>query len=496
MSQDVLTIWRGTATLLPELILMATLVGIFLWDIARGGKRGGDLPLYLIYLGSAVALGLTLQGNPGAQSKVFSGMVGTNGLGYFFRLLAYASLPLFAWLGFRSKEIGEDSRTEWLLLLGFAALGTLFTVFSKHLLMLFLSLETLSLASYCLAGFKRHHALASEGAVKYLLFGATCSAVSLYGMSLIFGLTGQLTYEGIGVAWKLLSGLELFVLQFSFLLFLVGLLFKISAFPTHFWTPDVYEGAPVATVAFLATGPKAAAFLALIRVFQEMQGTGPASAAAPAFLTLIVALLSAATMTWGNLGAIRQVSVKRLMGYSSIAHVGYLMMGLIPAGPYGIRAILFYIAVYYLMNLGTFWTLQNFERRYGATHLHHFAGLGRKQPLAAFSLTIFLFSFAGLPIFSGFVGKFLIFSSLVQSQSFLWLAVLGVLNSVVSLYYYAKIIRSMWLEDVVAIPETDAIRVSWVFEKGVPIGLAIPTILLGIFFSPLLFLIERSLLFH
>ena len=262
----------------------------------------------------------------------------------------------------------------------------------------------------------------------------------------------------------------------------------------HFWTPDVYEGSPTPVATFFSVGPKAAGFAALIRVLMDIftvkVGAGQWAIITSRPLVGMLAFLSAATMLIGNLSALNQRSVKRMLAYSSIAHVGYLLMGLVTLSSAGLVAILFYLVVYCAMNLGAFWVVSVVADKTGSDDIESFSGMGWKMPVLGVCMGIFLFSLTGIPMFGGFVGKFLLFGAVLQAPGFLWLAIFGVLNSVVSLYYYMRVLKAMWLER----PETSAAteRLSLYHAVGL-VGLAIPTIILGLFFAPVLRFAEATL---
>ena len=273
-----------------------------------------------------------------------------------------------------------------------------------------------------------------------------------------------------------------------------GVAYKISAFPMHFWTPDVYEGSPIPVATFFSVGPKAAGFAALLRILMDIftvkVGVGQWAAITDKPLIGVLAILAAATMLIGNLSAIHQKSVKRMLAYSSIAHVGYLLMGLVTLSSSGIVAVLFYLIVYYAMNLGAFWVVSVVSDRNGSDDIQAFSGMGWRMPLLGVCMSVFLFSLTGIPLFGGFVGKFLLFGAVLQAPGFLWLAIFGVLNSVVSLYYYARVLKAMWFER----PESAYTPESLPLYHAVGlVGLAVPTVILGLFFGPVIQFAQRTL---
>jgi len=272
------------------------------------------------------------------------------------------------------------------------------------------------------------------------------------------------------------------------LLILAGLGYKVAAVPFHFWCPDVYEGAPTAVTAFLSVGPKAAGFAVLIRFLDGLFLQGTAGGASVPWRA-VLAILCVATMTWGNLAALSQQNLKRLLAYSSIAHAGYLLMGVTLGGAAGAQAVLFYLAVYLFMNLGAFACVIAIEERLGIADVAGCRGLGRRFPFLAAAMTIFLLSLTGIPPVSGFAGKLMLFQALVGARAWPWiaLAVIGVLNSVVSLVYYARIIKAMYIEEAPADAPPEAPDTAVPAYYGALVGLCLlPTVVLGVWFGPLL----------
>jgi NADH-quinone oxidoreductase subunit N len=308
----------------------------------------------------------------------------------------------------------------------------------------------------------------------------------LYGLSLLYGLTGETTFSGIRQA--LIAGdVSPFTLLVVSILVLVGLGYKVAMVPFHFWCPDVYEGAPTPIAAIFSVGPKAAGFALMIRFFYTTLMVGPDAAASMALLQkvdwpLMIAFLSVVTMTYGNLVALRQSNVKRLLAYSSIAHVGYLLMGLLVLTPAGLQAVLFYLLVYALMNLGAFLFVVAINNHLRSEDISDYAGLGFRAPWAAAMMIVFLFSLTGLPPTAGFIGKFYLFAEVIH-QEYYWLAIVAVLNSVVSLFYYMKIAKAMYFT---AAPEgtEGKLRLAPVHLVVLAV-LALPTIYLGVKWAPL-----------
>lgn len=318
--------------------------------------------------------------------------------------------------------------------------------------------------------------------MKYVVYGATASGVMIYGFSLLYGLTGTTQIGEIGRALTTTDAPLPILL--AAVMVTVGFGYKIAAVPFHMWSPDVYEGAPTPVTAFLSVGPKAAGFAVLVRFFYTVFASPDAAAgawklSARVDWTLLFAVLSAVTMSVGNLVAINQKNVKRLLAYSSIAHAGYMLMGFVLLTPVGLKAILFYLVVYLFMNLGAFYVVILVANGTRSEDIADYSGLGSRAPFAAVALAIFLFALTGIPPFSGFIGKVYLFAEVINRGVY-WLAVVAALNSVVSLYYYARIVKVMFLED----PKDKAELAVPVFPRAVLCLLAIPTLLLGIYWEP------------
>jgi proton-translocating NADH-quinone oxidoreductase chain N len=335
------------------------------------------------------------------------------------------------------------------------------------------SMELVSMSSYCLAALPRD-ARASEAGLKYLLFGALSSGIMLFGISLLYGLTGELSLAALPVAIQTLAPQNMGAAAVAVTLILAGLAYKISMVPFHMWTPDVYEGAPVPVAALLSVGPKAAGLALLVRL---AQATG---AAWHALLPLVL-VLTLATMTLGNVTALLQTNVKRLLAYSTIGQVGYLLIGFAAGSQAGLEAILVYLAAYLFMNLGAFACVCAVHRATGSESIEAFRGLSARAPLLAAGCAICLLSLAGMPPFIGFIGKFLLFGAAIDAH-LTWLAIAGIVNSAVALYYYVNLIRLMYFHR----PDRQgALQPAWPLRLAVGICAA-ATLWLGVFPSALL----------
>jgi NADH-quinone oxidoreductase subunit N len=479
----------------PELALAATAVVLFLLEALvqpQGGMRRVIYPVIaLAGLGVALALIVFAGVTPAGGGRLFDGMITQDPFATFVRGLAVAATGLAVLLGIGSPSLPLARKVEYHGLLVLMALGMCMLASASHLLMIYVALEAVSLVSYMLAGFDDRGGRSSEAGLKYVLFGGVASGIMLFGFSILFGLFGDLSLAGIGHG--LLTGPALvtsagrWAALIAMAFVLAGFGFKIAAAPFHTWCPDVYEGAPTPFVALLSVGPKAAGFAVLARfgigLFPQLATNGNAVASAAPWL-LLLGVMSTATMTLGNLSAIWQDNLKRLLAYSSIAHAGYMLMGVVAGGRDGFGAIAVYLAVYLMMNIGAFAVVSAVDRSANSEDISVFRGLGSRSPALALAMGIFLVSLTGLPPTAGFVGKLYLFAALVKNGGFWYiaLAVIGVLNSVVSLYFYARVLKAMYLES----SEGQQPAVSMATPAAaMAVILAIPTLALGIFWSPL-----------
>ncbi len=358
---------------------------------------------------------------------------------FFFKTVAYFTIGLTILASLAYEKIPQKQQGElYVLLLAMALLLTIMGG-ATNLLMIFLAIESVSLTSYLLVGFQKFDKFSSEASLKYVLFGSVSSAIMLFGISLLFGATGtiELTQIGALLNQPIGSAIQNIVL-IGMMLLLVGVGFKISMVPFHMWAPDVYQGAPTPVTAFLTVAPKALGFAVMVRVL---------FLAFPYFVhkwAHLLTILSILTMSIGNVIAISQPDVKRILAYSSIAQAGYILVGLAVPSAFGLQAVLIYVIVYLFTNLGAFFTVLAIERNIGTNQLEGYNGLSVRSPLLAFALAIFLLSLAGIPPLAGFIGKIYIFSAAIKSNS-IPIAIAIALNSAVAAYYYFKIVKAMYL---------------------------------------------------
>jgi NADH-quinone oxidoreductase subunit N len=425
--------------ILPELVLSAFGILIMVLDPLVDEEKSQKL-LGFIGLGGAVAGLLATWYMAQSPGLAFSNMVKVDNFSVFFHFLiiaiaAVVILSSFEYMGVQRIRAGEYYS---LILLGTVGMALMSS--AVELVLIFIALEISSIATYILTGFRRNEASSSESSLKYFLLGSFATAFFLYGVALMFGATGFTNIDL--VSQKLQSGPVMLLVFMAMSLMFVGLGFKVAAAPFHIWTPDVYEGAPSPIVGFMSTAPKAAAFAVLLRVVFTINAPGR-------FGLLWVA--AALSMTLGNVGALVQTNVKRLLAYSSIAHAGYVLMAFAMTdsanSTAGISAAMFYTAAYAAMNVGAFAVVSHFGNageRY--VTLEDYEGMGRTSPLLAATLTIFLLSLIGIPMTGGFLAKFYVFSAAMKAH-LIWLTLIGVVNSAIGAYYYLRIIVAMYMRE-------------------------------------------------
>jgi NADH-quinone oxidoreductase subunit N len=479
---------------LPEIILTGTILLITLLDLVTENKRN---LAGLALVGSFLSLLATLQLYGATPGWLFYHMIVLDNFGLFFKVVFLLAVILVTWMSWDSNEVRSLHQGEYYAILLTSALGMFLMASASNLLMAYLALELASLTSYILTGFLPHNRRSSEAALKYLIYGGVASGIMIYGMSWIYGLTGSLDYARISEA--LLQGQANHVTLFiAFILILAGFGYKVVFVPFHMWSPDVYQGAPTPFTAFLSVGSNAAGVAIMIRFFFPTvsrlgEGGNWISATGVEWPNALL-FVSMLTMTVGNLCALNQQNIKRLLAYSGIAHAGYILMGLVVLNNDGLQAMLFYIMVYLAMNLGAFLVVMIVANATGREDIEGYRGLAwRGAASLAVCMAIFLFSLTGLPPLAGFAGKFFLFAAVIkQGGAFVILALVAIINSVISLYYYARIVKTMFLD----FPEPDSPTVEMTPISSTLLGvLTTVTILFGIYFGPLLQYSNESLKF-
>lgn len=459
------------ALIMPLSLLVAWACVLLLIDQFVPGTRKG-FTAFLAALGLLIAMGYSIL-QTGQVQVAFGGMLVVDGFGVFLTLLFLGSGIVGIALSYDYLSRQEIQRGEYYVLLLFSISGMILMSMAADLIVVFLALELLSIPLYVLAGFARPRPDSEEAALKYFLLGAFSSGFVVYGVALVFGGTGSTALEAIVAAVRTGSA-NLSLVTIGSALILVGLGFKVAAVPFHMWTPDVYQGSPSAVTAFMAVGAKAGGFAALLRVFVS------ALPALSADLTPILWGLAALTMILGNLIAIAQSNIKRLLAYSSIAHAGYILMALVPYGQSqvagdGVASALFYLLAYAFTNFAAWAVVIALEKRENrGLNLTDYAGLGRRHPALAAVMAVAMLSFTGVPPTLGFVGKFYLFRTVIAG-GFYGLAIIGVLTSLISAYYYLRVVVIMYMQE----GEPEARRDPWVYLTA---GIAgIGTVVLSIF---------------
>ena len=423
------------ASILPEILILT--IGILILIVEPFWKEEERRNVgWLTAMGLLAAMVISLIfARPGEPTSTLGGMVRFDWLGFFFKMLFMFAGAATALLLMDNEKVGH--RGEGYLLLLASLLGMNLMAASADLVMLYLAIETASIPLYVLAGFMLADNKSTEAGFKYLLFGALTSTVMLYGFSLVFGFAG--TTDLYQLAGMLQAGNLSLVSAFSILaLILVGIGFKVSIVPFHFWAPDVYEGSPTPVAGFLSTASKAAGFAVLTRLFVVAFPDLATS------WTAILAVLAAITMTVGNLLALPQTNIKRLLAFSSVAHAGYVLIGVVALTQLGVASVVFYLAAYIVTNLLAFGIVMAFSRVTGLEEITDYAGMSRRNPgLALMMLAAFL-SLTGMPPFAGFVAKVVVFAAGIQA-GYTWLVVIGIINSVIGVYYYLNVMKYVYL---------------------------------------------------
>jgi len=446
--------------LTPEFVIAGTAILVVLLDLViprKGWLAGISIAGIVISAGFCFAMW-------GGSQSAFNGMLVLDNFALFFKLifLGIAAMLILASVDYVSKL--ERFQGEYYAMMLLASLGMMLMAATTELITIYISLELASISLYALSGFMKDKK-SSESSLKYLLLGAIASAVLLFGMAMVFGFTGQTQLGAIADTLKGMSVLAIVGspgLLLGIILLIAGFGFKIAAFPFHMWVPDVYEGAPTPITAFLSAGSKAAGFAIILRVFFSAFSIPVLSIN----WALLIAVLSAIGMFVGNLTALRQGNIKRMLGYSSIAQAGYIMMGLATMGLSGAAdivgrsSVIFFLASYALTNLGAFIAIIAITNRTDSDEIDSFAGMFKRAPMLSIGLSLCLISLIGMPPAAGFIAKFYLFSGAI-THGLLWLVIVAVINSVISAYYYLRVVKVMWFGEPASqekVPSSGALR--------------------------------------
>jgi len=482
---------------IPELILTITILAALITDLfvkkSKTNMIGWVLGVGLVVVGLSVH---NLSSVP--PTTLFLDMIVIDPFSSFMKIVIILSTLLVIVASWVNDELEKYRKGEYFTIMGIMVMGLFLMTSSVDIIMLYISIEVVSIMSFVLAAYLKLDTRSNEAGLKYVIYGAFSSGVMLFGLSIIYGLAGSTNYFAIQDTLSSLDGSANPALIMALLMIFAGFGYKISSVPFHFWTPDVYEGSPSTITAYLSVAPKAAGFAMIIRFFHQVFSdsiglTSNAIGSTDLPWPEIIGVLAVITMTMGNLVAIQQKSIKRMLAYSSIAHAGYMMLALPVLSMEAVESVMIYLFIYVFMNLGAFFIVIFVKNKTGGESFEDFEGLGWKMPIVGAFMTLFMLSLTGLPPTAGFVGKLYIFKTLVGAGSeFLWLVVAGGVNSVISLYYYFHVVKVMFLggkrSDVITYPPSTMF--------GLMIFTAVPSLLLGLYWNPLASWVKDSLVFY
>lgn len=482
---------------LPEFLLVGTILVSVIVDIFLKAKDSHQVGLWV--LGGLFLTLCSFQFIPENDiTSLFMNSLAFDPFSRFFKILVLVTTGFIILISRESKELSNIRTGEYYMLLGIMVFGMFLMASAIDLIMVYLAIEIVSIVSFILAGYLKKDKRSNESGLKYVIYGAFSSGLMLFGLSILFGVTGTTKFFEIRTALGNANPDVFLAVVVASVLILAGFGYKISAVPFHFWTPDVYEGAPTPVTAYLSVAPKAAGFAILLRFFNDSLSDGGVTANMDFGYTglpwaQLLAVLSFITMTLGNLVAIQQNSVKRMLAYSSIAHAGYMLMAAPLLSRDGIYAILIYLVMYLFMNLGAFLvviTVKN--RKNGGESFDDFKGLGWEMPFVGGIMALFMISLTGIPPTAGFIGKFYIFYSVIDAgPSFFWLVFAGAINSVISLYYYVRVIKVMYLDG----ERHASLSVPSRLTTVLLLGTGLPTLFFGVYWIPIADWVEGSMQF-
>mgnify|MGYP001235336378 CR=1 FL=1 len=470
----------------PELIVIGTMLAVlFLEASYRPEEKERGFVFGIAFIGLTLAFFTLLTNLSEKPIAIFTNAVVIDQFSTFAKIVMVLGTLGSIYLSSQSKEIYDEFKSEFTVMSIGVLVGGMLLASANNMLTLYLGVETLSILSYVLASLRKNDDRSSEAGLKYSLYGGIAAGLMLFGMSHIFGVLGTIQFQEIMPKLQNLSTLQLSILIPSFLLFFVGIGYKIACVPFHMWAPDVYEGSPIPVTTFFSIVPKVAGIAALVRVtmvFFEQKGLLQYS------WISIIQVIAVLTMFIGNISAINQKSVKRMLAYSSIAHAGFMLLGVVVMDEVGARSILFYAAIYLFMTLSAFYITSFVSDKYGNDHFERFNGMYIRYPIIAIMMGIAMFSLSGLPPFGGFVAKFNILKAAID-KGYYTLATLGALNSVISLYYYLKIVRFMVFNPA----ESDEPIEGFSFRnQAIIIGISSPIVIFGLFWGSLMLMATNA----
>jgi NADH-quinone oxidoreductase subunit N len=475
---------------IPELICIGLMTTLLLAEAAVKNEHGSRFKI-TIYSLSMLALALVaLFVNMGkGPAMIFSNAVTIDPFSTLMKIIMVIGTMASIYLSYNSKDIYANLKTEFAVMAVGVLVGGMLLASANNMLTLYLGIETLSILSFVMAAFKRDDSTSAEAGLKYALYGGLSSGVALYGISHLYGILGSIQFSEMMTQLPNVSGPNLGIVLVAFVMFFAGLGYKISAFPFHMWTPDVYQGSPIPVTTFFSVVPKMAGLAALMRVsFVFFAGDATVFSTSWNGLLLVIAAM---TMTVGNVTAIGQSSVKRLLAFSSIGHVGLMILGVVVLNDVGVRALLFYGIAYLFMTLVTFYITSYLSDMYGTDSYDVFRGLVYKHPVMAIVMAMALFSLAGMPPFSGFVAKFNIFSVIIEKRYY-GMAIVAAVNSVISLYYYMKLAKTMIFGQQDGEEKVIGFTIA---NQAVIVALFIPVLFLGIFWERIMVISGNAFLY-
>lgn len=474
---------------IPELLACVTMFGLILIESTyKEEQKERKLFFFGAYIGLVSVLFFLVKNLHHEGVAIFTNSAVIDPFSTLLKIVMVLGTIGSVYLVSQSKDIVANLRPEFSIMATGVLVGGMLLSSANNMLILYIGIETLSILSYVLASMKKNDERSSEAGLKYSLYGGISAGIMLFGMSHIFGTLGTINFTELGQAMTGLTTLQVTILLPSFLLFLAGLGYKIACVPFHMWSPDVYEGSPIPVTTFFSVVPKVAGLAALIRISTTFFG---AEGAMNIGWVGILSIIAALTMTVGNISAIGQRSVKRMLAYSSISHAGVMLLGVLVISEVGVKSVIFYTITYLFMNLVAFYIVSFVNDKYGNDHFERFNGLIYRYPFMAIMMAIAMFSLAGIPPFSGFVAKFHIFNAIIIKKYYV-LAIIAGLNSVISMYYYMRIIRLMVLKPA---ESTEEIAGFNLMNQGIVVALSVPVVFLGIFWEKIMLVATSAKIF-
>ena len=485
-----LTYLANLSHYIPELLACGTMFFLILVESTyRRQEHRRTLFNVCAYIGLFIVLIALLDNLSEKAVSIFTDTIAIDPFSTMVKIIMTLGTLGAVYLGCQSKDIDEDLKPEFVIVSTGVLVGGMLLASATNMLILYIGIETLSILSYVLASLRKNDERSSEAGLKYSLYGGVSAGIMLFGISHIYGVTGSIHFAEIATALGNLGSTEMMIIMPAFILFFVGVGYKIACVPFHMWSPDVYEGSPLPITAFFSIVPKMAGIAAIVRISVSL--FSQEGVLQDSWIGLLV-VVSALTMSVGNISAIGQKSIKRMLAYSSIGHAGMMLAGIAVLNNKGVEAILFYGIMYLFMTLVAFYIVGAVNNEYGNEDFERFSGLIHRHPLMAVMLSIVMFSLAGIPPFGGFIAKFNILALIVDEGHYT-LAVVAGINSVISLYYYLKLVRLMIFKPVEA---EDSISFFRSFlNQGLIVILTIPIVFLGLFWSGAMKIIHEAEIF-